>query len=65
MTTKDIKKFLLEDSQDKKVYESKYDLICKGCSGSISRNDDLYFYGGHKICQHCFYEIIDYLESIQ
>jgi len=55
---------LLEDSEGKKVYEARFNLKCKGCSDEIRQGDPLYFYGSYKVCQKCFYEVLDYLQEM-
>lgn len=53
---------LLEDVEQKKVYDCNHPTTCDLCYNVIEEEENLYFFGNkRKICQKCYEEISEEL----
>lgn len=58
------KDFLIEDLENKKSYQARFDGNCSTCMNKIYKSDEFYFIGdSKKLCLTCKIDLIDLIEE--
>jgi len=64
MTVREIKQILLDELENKKSYDAKWETVCDSCGDDIQEEDSFIFMGDkQKICNECQGHVTEFLEE--